>query len=188
MRTFVAIELDEATRRKLSAAVERLRRAAGDVKWVDAHGAHMTLKFIGDIEDKDLPAAVAALRAAAARSRPFVMRVHGISGFPPRGRPRVIHAPAEEPTGTLLALAEAVEEALFDAISVEPEDRSFKAHVTLGRVREGKHCPSVEELSRLVGDQEFGQVEVKEIVLMKSDLTPRGPVYTPLEHIPIGNE
>ena len=186
MRTFVAVELNDPTRRALGDAVGRMREAAPDLKWVAPQGMHLTLKFIGELKDQDVGAALEALRAAAAGCEPFAMRVSGVSGFPPRGRPRVVHAPLEEPTGALAELARTVEEGLAEAVGVKREKRAFKAHVTLARVRRGANCPPASELADRAGNVEFGKVEVKDIVLMKSDLTPRGAVYSVLERIPLG--
>jgi len=183
MRTFVAIELTDACRHRLAAAVEQLRGRAGGVKWVNAESAHLTLKFIGELPERDLPAAIEALRTAAQGAAPFSFRVQGISVFPPKGAPRVVHAPVEEPTGALAQLAQSVDHALCGGLGVAPEKRSFKPHITLGRVKKPRDCPPVETLAGLVPNADFGEVDVNEIILMKSDLTPRGALYTPVERV-----
>ncbi len=104
MRTFIAIELDEACRRRLVKAVELLRPTAGGVRWVSAESMHLTLKFIGEVDELDIPGAIEALGPAAEAGEQFTMRVSGVSGFPPHGRPRVIHVGIEEPDGVLAAL------------------------------------------------------------------------------------
>ena len=186
MRTFVAIELTEPCRRKLGEAVERLRGEARGVRWVDAKCAHLTLKFIGDLAERDLPDAITALAGAASAWEPFWFRVQGVSGFPPKGKPRVIHAPVHEPEGVLASLAAAVDLALFEALRVKREKRTFKGHITLGRVRDPRSCPPLSEIAAMLPEADFGEVPVEEIVLMKSDLTPRGPVHTPLERLALG--
>jgi len=186
VRSFVAVELTESCRLGLAAAIEKLRPVARGVRWVDPRSAHLTLKFIGELPERDVPAAVIALSSAAASAAPFGFRVEGISGFPARGKPRVIHAPVHEPTGELAALAKAVETALSEALGVKREARAFKPHITLGRVKDPRDCPALPELTALVPDADFGEVPVERIVLMRSDLTPRGAIYTPLEHIPLG--
>ena len=187
MRTFVAIELTEPCRRKLGEAVERLRGEARGVRWVDAKCAHLTLKFIGDLRERDLPDAIAALSSLASAWEPFLFRVKGLSGFPPKGRPRVIHAPVHEPGGVLSSLAVAVDLALFEAVGVAREKRPYKGHVTLGRVKDPKVCLPIDEIAAMLPEADFGEVPVEEIVLMKSDLTPRGPIYSPLERLPLGS-
>ena len=183
MRTFVAIELDEHCRRDLATAIEQMEHAVEGVKWVDPESAHLTIKFIGQLDENDVPAAVAVLQEAASQARPFTIRVRGISAFPSESNPRVIHAPVEEPEGILATLAQHIDERLNEELEIKRENRDFKPHVTLGRVRKGESCPSVDELAREAGESNFGECQVEEVVLMKSDLTPRGAVYTALETV-----
>ena len=185
MRTFVAIELDDECRRNLAMAVDQMAHAVEGIKWVDPDNAHLTLKFIGQLDEKDVPDALEVLEAAAGEAQPFTMRVNGISAFPSERKPRVIHAPVEESSGVLEELAGVVDSGLAEALGIEREKREFKPHVTLGRTRKGKSCPPIDELASEVRESYFGLVEVEEMVLMKSDLTPRGAIYTPLNHIPL---
>ena len=186
MRTFVAIELDEDCRRRLARAQEALRRGCGGVRWVRPEGLHLTLKFIGELPEIDIPSAVSAISSAASQSSPFRMALQGISGFPPKGSPRVIFAGVKEPSGVLVELAKAVDGGLCEALGTAREKRPFKSHVTLGRVKNPRDCLPVSELSGLVVDADFGTVAVEDVVLMKSDLTPTGAIYTPMERIKLG--
>ncbi len=187
MRTFVAIQLDEECRRNLATAVEQMEHVVETVKWVDPESAHLTLKFIGQLDEEDVPHAVDALKEAAEAAAPFTMDVSGLSAFPDDDNPRVIYAPVNEAEGILVKLAQNVDAKLADELGVEPDERKFVPHVTLGRLKKNESCPPVKALSREAGQSNFGEVEATEIVLMKSDLTPRGAVYTPLERIPLGN-
>lgn len=186
MRAFVAIELDEACRRALLAATERLKAAAPGVRWVRPTAMHLTLKFIGELPEADLPAAIECLGAACAGTGEFEMEVSGLSGFPARGTPRVVYAATHEPTGRLASLQRSVEEALAGELGLAQERRPFRAHITLGRVR-GRGCPPVGELSALIGDQVFGSVQIGSAVLMKSDLQPTGAIYTPVHRFPLAD-
>lgn len=185
MRTFVAVELDDACRRALQGALEALRPTAPGVRWVKAESLHLTLKFIGALDEADLPRAVECLGAAAEGAESFSMTVSGLSGFPPRGVPRVIHVGLHEPTGALAALHRAVEGALAGELRIPKEKRRFVPHVTLGRTKDRRRCPSMDEISAAVADQDFGRVEVDSFVLMHSDLRPGGAVYTPLHRFPL---
>ena len=187
MRIFVAVELDEPCRRALAAVQEVLKGAAGGVRWVRPEGIHLTLKFIGPLDEQDLPAAVECLEAAAAGSVPFTMEVAGLGGFPARGTPRVIHVGVREPTGTLLALQAAVEAGLAERLAIAPEGRPYVPHLTLGRVKDRRACPPMERIAQAVADQQFGSVRVDSMVLMKSDLHAGGAVYTPLHRFALGN-
>ncbi len=185
MRTFVAVELDDECRERLLDALAALRDAAGGVRWVKPQALHVTLKFIGELKEPDLPDAVRMIQSACEGAEPFRMRVADLSGFPPHGTPRVIHVKAHAPDDALEELHEAVEGALADGLGVKREKRKYIPHITLGRVKKRSACPPLEELRATVPRQEFGTVEVNSIVLMKSDLRPEGAVYTPLQHFPL---
>jgi len=186
VRTFVAIELDEASRRRCGAALRDLAGAVRAVRWVKPDAAHLTLKFIGELAEQELPAAICAIRAATAPGRPFLMTLAGLSGFPPRGGARVVYVPVLEPTGELAALAERVDRSLSESLGIAREKRPFQAHVTLGRARRHAQGPPAAQIAELLADSDFGQVTVRSVVLMKSDLTPAGALYTPLERFGLG--
>ncbi len=188
MRTFVAVELDDACRRGLLDAIESLQREAEGVRWVREDQLHLTLKFIGELDERDLPDTIECLQDAVGEVGPFTMRVGGLSGFPPRGTPRVIHVGVEEPTGALMALQEAVEENLAEGVGIKPESRRYIPHVTLGRVKKRSLCPSLDEMRGVLESDDFGAVEVQSMVLMKSDLKPTGAVYSVVHEFPLGQE
>ncbi|MFP4176695.1 MAG: RNA 2',3'-cyclic phosphodiesterase [Planctomycetota bacterium] len=185
MRTFVAIELNEICRRNLSTAIERMQDALDGIKWTDPENAHLTLKFIGQLDESVVPRATEIITQAASDTSPFPMRLRGLSAFPSESRPRVIFARVNGPGNVLPDLANAIDLQLARELDIERETRDFVGHVTLGRVKDNAGCPPVKELARTAGESDFGEVEVEEIVLMKSDLTPRGAVYTPLDTIPL---
>ena len=186
MRTFVAVELDQNCREGLLRAIEALRPLTGGVRWVKAGALHLTLKFIGELPEAELAAAEAALQPVAHMARPFSMHVSGLSGFPRRGKPNVVFADVQEPTGTLLTLQQAVDGALEDSLGIQRERRAFVSHVTLGRVKDRRGCPDVATLAQTLAEDDFGTIAVSSFVLMESDLTPRGAIYTPLRHFPLG--
>ncbi len=67
-----------------------------------------------------------------------------------------------------------------------PERRRWTPHVTLGRVKDARRCPRVEQIAAAVPEQDFGRVEVDSFVLMASELRPAGAVYTPVHRFPLG--
>jgi len=180
MRTFVAIELTQECRNRLLEGIETLQSIAGGVKWSDEQQLHLTVKFIGDLEEDSVPGAVSALEEAAEETPPFSMDVSGLSGFPPKGVPRVLFAAVQEESGTLQELQSAVENTLAEELNVEREDRDYIPHITLGRVKKKGFCPPLPKLVKQLPDSYFGHVDVNEMVLIKSELTPEGPIYTPL--------
>ncbi|NLW51259.1 MAG: RNA 2',3'-cyclic phosphodiesterase [Candidatus Brocadiaceae bacterium] len=187
MRTFVAIELDEACRTALARAVDRLKPLAGRaVRWVRPDAMHLTVKFIGELRPTDLPVAIECMQPPAGRVPPFSIEVGGLAAFPPRGAPRVVHVGVHEPTGALAALHGELEEALREALGVRREGRRFHAHVTLGRVKDVRGCPPVEAMAAEQPEARFGIVEVDSFLLMHSELRPDGPVHTPLHRFALG--
>lgn len=167
--------------RALELAQGSLKRAFGGadpVKWVPAHQFHFTLKFLGEVAEADAMQAMAAVERAAAGVAPFAASLRGLGAFPAPARPSVLWAGLAEGAEELGRLAARVEREMAQA-GFPPERRPFKPHLTLGRVREGAFVPGAvqEGLARAAG-QEFGRFSVERVVLMKSELTPRGPIYS----------
>lgn len=186
MRLFVALELDDSVRRALGAALETLARRVQGVKWVRPETIHITLKFLGEMKDSDLPRIAEAVAECAKAAAPSRLDFRGLGAFPNADRPRVVWAGASEPVnpGALARLSGNLDAALAP-FGAKRENRAFKAHATLGRVRRPKSMPELARSLRQMAEEPFGQMEAAEIVLMQSDLTPKGPVYKPLSRHPL---
>jgi len=182
LRCFVAVEVAAPSLRRVLEGVQgELRRAFGTpdpVKWVPAHQFHFTLKFFGEIPEEDARRAETAMARVVAGVRAFPARVQGLGAFPSAERPSVIWAGMAEGAEPLVALAAAVErEMALEGFPVER--RRFQPHLTIGRVREGARMPkTVPELLLRNADRDFGSWRVDRLVLMRSELTPRGPIYS----------
>ncbi|MFH0956463.1 MAG: RNA 2',3'-cyclic phosphodiesterase, partial [Candidatus Aenigmatarchaeota archaeon] len=131
MRLFVACELPKDVRETLSSAGRMMDASCAKVKWVEEENIHLTLKFLGEVPDRDVPAIRGAL--AKVNFQTLVCRISGFGAFPDEERPRVIWA-GLEPGKVIAGLHEEVESAL--AGLGFPKDRDFAPHVTIGRVRE----------------------------------------------------
>jgi 2'-5' RNA ligase len=185
IRAFFAVELGSDARRAAAAVARHLREDAGGdgVRWVRPEALHVTLRFLGEID----PARVAPLARRAADELapllPFALHLGPAALFPSPRRPRVV-ALELEPAAALAELAAAVERAVV-AEGFAAEERPFRAHLTLGRVRDarsrGGRLPTVAALR--VPAVEFA---VEEAVLFRSELSPTGSRYTPLERVPLG--
>jgi 2'-5' RNA ligase len=174
IRAFVAVLLPDALREQLGREIGRLRDVAPDVAWVADPNLHVTLKFLGQIDEARVPAIADAIRAATSRAPAFEVGVRGLGAFPSPSRPRVVWAGLEE-AGALDALAGEVDRALA-ALGMPRESRPFAAHVTLGRVREPRRYPGLAEA--LARPADFGRLPVTRLSLMRSDLHPGGARYT----------
>ena len=180
VRAFFAVELNGPVRGALAEAVESLRSEpwAAPVRWVRSENLHLTLRFLGDIEADVVPALAERVRQHIASIAPFELSVASIALFPERRRPRAVAAEvSQEARGPLETLARAVETGVV-AQGMKPEERRFRAHITLGRIR-GR-------LAALPGiDTPFSPARllVRDVVLYRSELVPTGAVYSELARI-----
>jgi RNA 2',3'-cyclic 3'-phosphodiesterase len=172
-------------RQRLSAEIERLRQVAGGVGWVAPENLHITLKFLGRVEEARLVLVRACLDRAAAGIGPFEIAIESLGAFPAPTRPRVIWAGVDKGLEPLAALAGRVERELAE-MGFAPEARGFTAHVTLGRVREPRRNPALATALERAGAITLGALRVDRLSLMRSDLSPAGARYTELSAHPLG--
>lgn len=184
IRAFLAVELPESLRQEVAAFQSQLKTARGDVKWVELDNLHLTLKFLGNIEESQLPSLKETLAAGVREIPPFAVHLEGIGAFPGTMNPRVIWVGASEGKESLIELAQAAERTCSD-LGFTPEDRPFSAHLTIGRVRSRERLAPL--IKKLQAAEFRGSVPapVEKIVLFQSTLSPRGPTYTPLGEIPL---
>ena len=178
IRLFIAVELPDDVQRLLGSGVHELAATRADVKWSRPGSMHLTLKFLGDTEEGEVPALEQALDAAAAASRPCMATLGSLGAFPDLRYPRVLWIGLDEPSGELVALQKRIEEAT--RYLVEPDPRGFESHLTLGRVRSNRHGRELAELMQGYRLESKLAIPVREIVLIRSVLDRSGPTYTPL--------
>lgn len=193
MRLFLAAELDAAARAAVAAAVGRLRERAErerrgstrGVAWVDSRNLHLTLHFLGEIDEARWP----ALRDAAApplSAVPPRLALGGWGTFPPHGPSRVVWIGVAAGADGLAA-AHAELGARLRAIGIVPDARPFSAHLTVGRVKTASGL-----FWRRVCDAEEAPVSgawtLPACTLFQSHLSPAGPTYRALLAIPFAGE
>lgn len=177
MRAFIAVNLDDNLRRAIAETQDALRATGADVKWVQAESMHLTLKFLGWVDDARVPEIVKAVGAALDGQAPFRLRVAGVGGFPTPTAPRVIWVGVEEGATELAELSRLVEDAV-EPLGFEREGRPFSPHVTVGRAKGPGGRQGLTAAMREAAEREFGEMQVTKVELMRSDLRPTGPVYT----------
>jgi 2'-5' RNA ligase len=185
IRTFIAFPLDEPIIRLLLKAQENLSQVGADVRWVERENLHLTLKFLGNVRDEELPGICAILDEAASQVEPFEFDISGLTSAPPMGQMRMIWAKIEEPTGRLKLLYEMLDEA-FESLGYKKERRMFHPHLTVGRVKSGRNVQQLRSAVAAFADSEFGVQPAEEVVAYSSLLTRDGSVYTPLRAAPLG--
>ncbi|MEW6354720.1 MAG: RNA 2',3'-cyclic phosphodiesterase [Planctomycetota bacterium] len=179
IRSFVAVHLNDATRAAIGEAQGRLKASGAKVSWVRPEAMHLTLKFLGDIDAEKVSDFAGALDEAAQNTEPFRFAVRGLGALPRLERPRVIYAGVIDEGGVLAPLAGAVDEWMAE-LGVGREDRDFKAHITLGRVKSPKGTGTLIDMVRAGAEDDYGSVEVDRVYLMMSELRPAGAEYTVL--------
>ena len=186
LRTFIAVEVDSALRSALAEIQQQLRPYAPDVKWVETENLHLTLKFLGDVDEAAMGDVVNAVERCAASSPAFVLNVVGCGAFPNLRNPRVIVAHGREPTDALADLHRTLEAALAD-LGFKRERRAFKPHLTIGRVRRRSPGRVFSEQLEARSHVAQGEQHVSAVAVMTSELTPTGPLYTRVAEARLGD-
>jgi 2'-5' RNA ligase len=183
MRAFIAVEIEEAVRRR-AAQISRALAAAFDprghsraIAWVPPQNLHLTLKFLGEIDEGVLERVKERLAAPFA-TPPFEVGFSGLGTFPPAGPPRVIWLGVSAGAGAVSDVARDVEARLSD-LGFPREARGFHAHLTLGRVK-GPVGARVREAMASVGVADAGRCLVDRVTLFESRLSPSGASYSVL--------
>ena len=182
----MAVHLDDPTRVALATACAALMPHVRGlpVAWVPPENFHITLKFLGAIEEARVAAVVEALQVAIAGHRAFTLEIRGLGAFPSPTRPRVLWAGVDEGRAALARLGAAVEDGMA-GLGFEREERPFAPHVTLARVREPRRAPALAGALAEAATQPFGKPGIDHVALMRSHLSPRGARYTALTSMPL---
>jgi len=188
VRSFIAIELPPEVRAELGSLEEKLKGGKHPfVKWVDPEGIHLTLKFLGGIPADMVPRVSEAMTGVAGAAARFSLRVGTVGVFPNWQRPQVVWVGVGGDVDRLAALHRSLEAALAK-LGFAPESRSFKAHLTLGRLRERATPREKQDFgtwAQSVGYEGGPSFEVSALSLMKSQLTPAGAIYSRLASAPL---
>lgn len=182
IRLFVAVEINEEIRKKLAEFQNALKKSDADVGWVAPENLHITLKFIGNIDDGQVEAIVNIINETVTHIKPFDLDYTGVGVFPTEKNPRIVFADIVDTAGVLARLHERLDNQLM-ALGVEHEGRKFVAHLTLGRIRSRRNVMKLMEKMLTYRNFHFGLSHVTQVVLMKSDLSPDGPTYTQLHGV-----
>lgn len=184
-RTFIALELDTSQQRFLGNIIRQGQQLLPDLRWVDPTGVHLTLAFLGELDDAQLVKALEATRYAAARSNAFAYRLSGLGTFGPPRHPRVLWMGISEPSGMLdithRALALALEQQGFTI-----EKRPFSPHLTLARIKTPLNTEQLQLLQQLLSRYQFASpnYRVTHLSVMKSELSSSGARYSCLNVCP----
>ena len=185
MRLFIAVNIKAETKNKIAGIQSALKKgpASADVKWIETENLHLTLKFLGEVEgDKQENLVSEKLRQAIIGIKKFEIDFEKIGVYPNETAPRVLWLGVGKGKEELASLANRIENSL-SAIGFEKEKRPFSAHLTLGRFKSSQK--GREKISGIIGKMPSEKISdiVEAVYLMKSTLTPRGPIYEVVEKL-----
>ncbi len=201
VRAFIAVPVGDAAKSAVVEVMDTLRASGARqkdaavrsawkaVRWVSRDGIHLTLKFLGDIDEHDVLRAQGALDALK-DMRAFRIDLCGIGAFPSVTGPRVLWIGVRQ-ADQVRALAGRIEGTIGD---INRENRSFSAHITVARLSDpagvvpaGRAGP-LEKVREMWDDQIIGTSPVDRAVLFQSILGPKGAVYLPLYEVALKKE
>jgi 2'-5' RNA ligase len=185
-RMFIAVDFGKAIRDRVVALQEVLARTGVEVKWVEPENLHVTLLFLGEVEDRTVPAVCRVVADCCQQRAAFPMTVAKAGCFPNPRRPRVLWVGIGEGTPELCALHDALEPPLLELGCYRREERHYTPHITLGRVKSDRPTEKLAAALAKHADWQAGQTVVPEVLVMSSELTPTGPVYTVLSRAKLG--
>jgi 2'-5' RNA ligase len=179
IRAFIAVPLSEKNLAAVSDLRRRIESRHPQMRWVRTDQIHLTLRFFAALPEEDLDRIHRSMLSVGDLHAPFSVTIRGLGGFPRLNRPRVLWL-GLEPAAPLAALYRR----LVDALRLEgfaPEERPFKPHVTLARARQR----SGEEIKPPAWGYSWcgGSLDVNEMILYRSRLSPQGAVHTPLYRV-----
>jgi 2'-5' RNA ligase len=179
IRTFIAIDIPQSVQEAMEHLSLELRKAGAAVTWVKPGRMHLTLKFLGNVPPEKIDEISKAMADAATQCHPFALRPEGCGAFPGMKNMRVVWVGLQADLDPLKRLQQRVEEAM-ESLGFEREERSFKPHLTLGRVKGRKNMEALQQAVLSQRDFALEAFDVFELVLYKSELRPEGAHYTPL--------
>jgi 2'-5' RNA ligase len=182
-RLFVAIDIPEDAREKLKSIQDALRPDIPGAKWVEPGGMHVTLKFLGPVEEAVVNDIEAVLEEAVRDKEPFKFSIRGLGGFPTKTRPRVVWAGIED-EGAMAGLAKPVERSM-EWLGFKPEDRDFHPHITLARIKTPRRLDNPDLLPSAGQYLEIPNLLADKLVLFESRLSPRGATYSVVKAFPL---
>ncbi|MCK4307504.1 RNA 2',3'-cyclic phosphodiesterase [candidate division WOR-3 bacterium] len=178
MRIFIAIKVPDSIKEEISKLQKGLdiqfAEFCGNVRWVAPQNIHLTLKFLGEVPEEQIETIIEAIESSLGKTEPFDISFEEVGGFPNLKRPRVLWVGAKQGKAQLIELMQKLNEKL-SAIGFETEARESVPHLTIGRIKK------VKNLEFKVKSFKATPFPVERIYLIKSKLTPQGPIYTDIK-------
>ncbi len=207
LRLFIALEFPVEVQQKIYDSLEPIRQATNEFRWVKRENIHLTLRFLGGIDEALVSKIHTVLRRQSRVQAPFELIVGGLDAFPNLTKPRTLWVSAADEGNYCRELKNEIDRLLLE-VGFEKETQKFIPHVTVGRLKDGRR-PALEadrfkggavsepsgaegrpvDLSDMQNNRVFQQlrqeVGIDRFTLIQSNLELAGPVYTKLFDIPL---
>jgi 2'-5' RNA ligase len=185
-RVFLAVDLPDDIKEQLVAIQDKLKFLLEGVRWTRPEGIHLTLKFFGNIVDKDIALISEVVERHTKNTRPIALHGEKVGAFPNFKRPRVLWLGLNGDIERLSSLQKTIENDL-DRYGYKKEKRGFKPHLTLGRAKSSRGIIlGLPEVTKREDTYKAGQFDSNGLTLFESKLKPGGAVYTKLAYFPFG--
>lgn len=184
MRLFIATPISPHVERELARIISILKNAGGPVKWVAPSSIHLTLKFLGDTVENQIEQIKQIINDLANGHHPIPSTLNSLGAFPTLSRPRVYWVDLSGEISELAQIASELDARVHE-LGFEKENRPFRAHLTLGRVKFPKGLNQLNETLQAITVNPIEQT-FDRIILFRSTLTPRGSIYDNLHEATIG--
>jgi len=180
VRLFIALILPDEIKQKLGTLIADLKPRTAAIRWVVSQNMHLTLKFIGERPEEDIEPITAALEEAVLGRGKFEVQIKKCGGFPNLRNPRVLWVGIEGAESAVEIACEINKKLV--PLGIEADKRPFSPHLTLGRIKK-KIKPNLSPLASYMESLNFdgGSTILDRVALVKSTLTPGGPIYENLE-------
>ena len=183
IRTFIAIRAAQRVNNNVSKVVGRLAATCDQYRWVEPENLHVTLNFVGDVVDVEVPELCKLIKEALQPFESFDMSLQGVSGFSSAEEPRTLWIGTDEGSDSLHAIYKALAGVLHHW-GVNKDRNEYVPHMTLGRVaRGGRWNEALLALVHKLRNHDGGFCHVDEVIVYSSYLDRSGPTYTPMARI-----
>jgi RNA 2',3'-cyclic 3'-phosphodiesterase len=183
IRAFLAIRPSAEVLRNLAEAQKELAASGADARWVPPEAMHLTVQFLGDVREAEIPELERGLGERLREIEPFDLECLGFGVFPNQKRPRVVWVGL---FGAGLSEVAEVVETVLSPLGFPPQEQEFSPHITLGRLRSVRGVEGLVRIVKASGGRTFGTSRIDHVTLYRSVLHPDGAVYTPVLELPLG--
>ena len=185
IRAFLAVEPPEEILQTVIRLQEKLKREiSGRLSWTRPGGQHLTLKFFGDVSTGDVDSIGRAVQNRLPSGAALNLKIEKLGVFPDARKPRVLWCGTSGDVEKLAALQKQLD-VDFTGIGFPKEDRPFRAHLTLARIKDPRAPAGIDKALQKYRDFSTSFFSVRELILFQSNLTPQGATYTRLATFPL---